>query len=538
MSQNRTNNINRHTQDYAQQVLLNKSSLTRGLQVADNLQDVLNLLGETALKSYQLPISNTQVAGIVRAATQEEVDAGSAQNIYVQPLTLKSTVTKPEATETVKGIARFQTDTDANNINESRTIINPKNLHKVFDTRRATETKAGTIVTSTQSQAETGVDDTQAMTPLRVKQAVAKFTPKVEFATASETVSGYTRLASKGQVQQGTLNVGYAVSPKAFVESRATQTAVGTVQMATNDQALNSSATDLAIQPANLRALITSTASANKPGLVKLTNDVNSSDQTAALAPTARVVPQSRRINGKALDNDINITSGDVNCYNRQESDQRYFGQGVPAGTVVAYAGQNIPNGWIACHGQWLNRHQYPNLFNAIGYTYGGSGDGFHLPETRGEFIRGFDSGRGADRDRRYGSWQKATIACANGADYEGGYAHGLAIGPNFSGQGHWEWERPGERCRFGVYHCRHHPARWVGPANNSHNYSRWQAAQILGGDYVDHGMVQGIFQQAANGGQNYDATQSLANDDRIGSGHVTYGSRPRNITMHYIIKT
>jgi hypothetical protein len=36
------------------------------------------LLGETALKSYQLPISNTQVAGIVRAATQEEVDAGSA----------------------------------------------------------------------------------------------------------------------------------------------------------------------------------------------------------------------------------------------------------------------------------------------------------------------------------------------------------------------------------------------------------------------------------------------------------------------------
>nr|DAF95602.1 MAG TPA: short tail fiber protein [Myoviridae sp. ctCo31] len=50
--------------------------------------------------------------------------------------------------------------------------------------------------------------------------------------------------------------------------------------------------------------------------------------------------------------------------------------------------------------------------------------------------------------------------------------------------------------------------------------------------------MVQGIFQQFANGGGNQDATQSLANDDRIGNGHVTYGSRPRNITMHYIIKT
>lgn len=537
MSQNRTNNINRHTQDYAQQVLLNKSSLTRGLQVADNLQDVLNLLGETALKSYQLPISNTQVAGIVRAATQEEVDAGSAQNIYVQPLTLKSTVTKPEATETVKGIARFQTDTDANNINESRTIINPKNLHKVFDTRRATETKAGTIVTSTRAQAETGVDDSQAMTPLRVKQAVAKFTPRVEFATASETVSGYTRLASKGQTQQGTLNVGYAVSPKSFVESRATQTAVGTVQMATNDQALNSSATDLAIQPANLRALITSAATANKPGLVKLTNDVNSSDQTAALAPTARVVPQTRRINGKSLDNDINITSGDVNCYNKQESDQRYFGQGVPAGTVVAFAGQNVPNGWLACHGQQLNKHQFPGLFNAIGYTYGGSGDGFHLPETRGEFIRGFDSGRGADRDRRYGQWQKATLAVANGADYSG-TAHGMALGPNFSGQGHWEWERPGERCRYGVYHCRNHPARWIGPENNSGNYSRWQAAQIFGGDGVQDDMVQGIFHQWSPVGSNGNAVGTCPTDARIGDTHVIFGSRPRNITMHYIIKT
>jgi hypothetical protein len=50
--------------------------------------------------------------------------------------------------------------------------------------------------------------------------------------------------------------------------------------------------------------------------------------------------------------------------------------------------------------------------------------------------------------------------------------------------------------------------------------------------------MVQGIFQQASNNGSNYDATSTLANDDLMGSSHVTYGSRPRNITMHYIIKT
>lgn len=537
MSQ-RTNNINLHTSDYAQSVLLDKSRLTNGLKTANNLQDVLNLIGETGLKSYQLPVQNFQVPGIVRAATQAEVDAGSAQNIYVSPLTLKQTVTKPDATETIKGIARFQTETDANNTNEARTIINPKNLHKVFDTRRATETKSGTIITQTQQQAEVGSDNTSAMTPLRVKQAIAKFTPKVDFATAQETVSGYTRLATKGQVQQGTLNVGYAVQPKSFVEQRATQTSVGTVQMATNDQALNSVATDLAIQPANLRALITSTATNQKAGLVKLTNDVNQNDQTAALAPTARVVPQTRRVNGKSLDNDITITSDDVNCYNKQESDERYFGQGCPQGTVVQFAGQNAPNGWLLCHGQQLNKDQYRNLFNAIGYTYGGSGDTFNVPDTRGEFIRGFDSGKGVDKERTFGSWQKATLGVANGADYEGSVSHGMALGPNNVGEGHWQWERSGERCRNGIYHCRNHPPRWVGPQNTSQEYTRWEAAKIFGGDYVQNDMVKGIYHQWAGGGGNGNAIDTIPDSTKIGNTHVIFGSRPRNITMHYIIKT
>ena len=47
-------------------------------------------------------------------------------------------------------------------------------------------------------------------------------------------------------------------------------------------------------------------------------------------------------------------------------------------------------------------------MFAVIGYTYGGSGSSFNVPDLRGEFVRGFDDGRGADSGRNVGSSQGA----------------------------------------------------------------------------------------------------------------------------------
>ena len=47
-------------------------------------------------------------------------------------------------------------------------------------------------------------------------------------------------------------------------------------------------------------------------------------------------------------------------------------------------------------------------LFTAIGTTFG-AGDGsttFNLPDLRGEFVRGWDDGRGIDAGRTFGSAQ------------------------------------------------------------------------------------------------------------------------------------
>ena len=58
-------------------------------------------------------------------------------------------------------------------------------------------------------------------------------------------------------------------------------------------------------------------------------------------------------------------------------------------------------NRWLICDGSPVSRTAYNHLFDVIGTTWG-VGDGsstFNLPDLRGEFLRGFDSGQGNDPD-------------------------------------------------------------------------------------------------------------------------------------------
>ncbi len=68
--------------------------------------------------------------------------------------------------------------------------------------------------------------------------------------------------------------------------------------------------------------------------------------------------------------------------------------QTVPAGTVVAFAGTNIPEGWLLCDGRFFLTSQYPNLYQAIGKLYGGYAGYFNIPDYRGLFLRGVSGAR------------------------------------------------------------------------------------------------------------------------------------------------
>lgn len=70
------------------------------------------------------------------------------------------------------------------------------------------------------------------------------------------------------------------------------------------------------------------------------------------------------------------------------------MGARVPAGTIVDFAGTSAPAGWLSCSGSSLIRDNYPDLFVAIGTTFG-SADAthFNLPDLRAMVALGYKSG-------------------------------------------------------------------------------------------------------------------------------------------------
>jgi microcystin-dependent protein len=70
-------------------------------------------------------------------------------------------------------------------------------------------------------------------------------------------------------------------------------------------------------------------------------------------------------------------------------------------GVVLPFAGGTAPSGWLLCYGQSLLRSDYPELFAAIGTTYG-SADGthFNVPDLRGRYAAGKDNMGGTAASR------------------------------------------------------------------------------------------------------------------------------------------
>lgn len=122
----------------------------------------------------------------------------------------------------------------------------------------------------------------------------------------------------------------------------------------------------------------------------------------------------------------ITVTSGVPTIAYVRPLRESYDTSFVPAGTVTAYAdnvtaAQNggVPFGWMVCNGDAISRIRYKRLFDVIGTTFG-VGDGsttFNLPDLRGEFIRGWDAGRGIDTGRVFGSAQAYPVQSGTGTD-------------------------------------------------------------------------------------------------------------------------
>jgi hypothetical protein len=162
----------------------------------------------------------------------------------------------------------------------------------------------------------------------------------------------------------------------------------------------------------------------------------------------------------------------------------------TPPGAIMTFAMSAAPAGWLYCNGQQVNRVTYAALFSAIGTTYGaGNGSStFNLPDLRGEFIRGWDNGRGIDTGRAFGSTQKGTITVAD---------------PNLN-----SLNVAGIYCQF--------------------EYNTSTFAPVAGYDIVNINDYAGVY-RASISGTAFGALET--------NGFAQGATRPRNIALYYCIK-
>ncbi|HGX9307477.1 TPA: phage tail protein [Escherichia coli] len=67
-------------------------------------------------------------------------------------------------------------------------------------------------------------------------------------------------------------------------------------------------------------------------------------------------------------------------------------GSALPVGVPVPWPSATPPTGWLKCNGAPFSAEEYPELAKAYPTN--------KLPDLRGEFIRGWDDGRGVDNGR------------------------------------------------------------------------------------------------------------------------------------------
>lgn len=81
----------------------------------------------------------------------------------------------------------------------------------------------------------------------------------------------------------------------------------------------------------------------------------------------------------------------------------------LPVGASVWFPVNKVPPGFLEIDGSVKSIAAYPDLAVFLGtdFNKGDEGAGnFRLPESRAEFLRGWDHGRGIDAGRAIGSWQ------------------------------------------------------------------------------------------------------------------------------------
>ncbi|CNE11875.1 phage tail protein [Yersinia kristensenii] len=131
-------------------------------------------------------------------------------------------------------------------------------------------------------------------------------------------------------------------------------------------------------------------ASITVAGIAKLSSETNSSSE--ALAATPKAVKTVSDAALKSSNNLSEIKAAGTAAMAAAIDNLGISANLIPVGTPIPWPTATPPAGWLKCNGNSFSATTYPKL--ALVYPSG------VLPDLRGEFIRGWDDGRGVDAAR------------------------------------------------------------------------------------------------------------------------------------------
>jgi microcystin-dependent protein len=159
--------------------------------------------------------------------------------------------------------------------------------------------------------------------------------------------------------------------------------------------------------------------------------ETDSTDYTFGLAALARgttpTQPQYRKV-GEAVFDGTKITSL------RQLLGKSDSAAMFAAGDLKQSFAASPPSGWLLCDGTLYPVATYPALFGAIGYTYGGSGASFNVPDCRGRGMVAAGQGAGLSNRALGANGGEENHTLSNGEMPV--HSHGAATG--YTSTDHW----------------------------------------------------------------------------------------------------
>ncbi|MFP2078828.1 phage tail protein [Escherichia coli] len=403
---------------------------TIGIDISDSVTSTRSDVAASSLavkKAYDLAKSkytaqdaSTTQKGLVQLSSAtnstSEVLAATPKAVKAAYDLANGKYTAQDATTTQKGIVQLSSDTNSTSETLAAT---PKAVKAAYDLAAGkapsshthpwnqitgVPTASLTAKGITQlSSATNSTSEVLAATPKAVKAAYDLANGKYTAQDATTTQKGIVQLSSDTNSTSETL----AATPKAVKAAydlaaekapsshthpwnqitgvpTASLTAKGITQLSS---ATNSTSEVLAATPKAVKAAY------------DLANGKQAADATltalAALATAADKLPYFTGVDRAALTALTSVGRAILSKPSIQ-SVLNYLGLGegsaLPVGVPVPWPSATPPTGWLKCNGAAFSSEKYPNLAKVY--------PTLKLPDLRGEFIRGWDDGRGVDAGR------------------------------------------------------------------------------------------------------------------------------------------